>query len=261
LLNRTTRSVSVTEAGHAFYEASISILADLTEAENQLVSSRGQLAGPLRITAPSDLGHQHIVPVLARLVRQHPEIVPHVHLTDGLVNLAELNIDVAIRFGEPADSSLIAKHLSRNYRVLCASKAYLKKHGTPKKPEDLLNHECLAMVRSVEPLTSWFFSNDGHEEFVRIKPSRSTNDGALVRHWAIDGLGIALKSVLDVADDLESKRLTRVLKNYTPNFQRNVTDTGADLFAVYPSRHYVPERVRVFMELLENHFKKLLDQS
>lgn len=259
LLNRTTRSVSVTEEGQSFYDASIGILADLAEAENQLVTSRGQLAGPLRITAPSDLGQQHIAPVLSRLVKQHREIVPHLHLSDGVVSLAEHNVDVAIRYGEPADSTLIAKHLSTNFRVLCASKAYIKKNGAPKSPDDLMNHECLAMVRQMEPLTSWYFSKGGTEQVVQIRPTRSTNDGALVRQWAIDGLGIALKSVLDIAEDLQSKRLVRVLKTYTPDFKRDVASQRADLFAVYPTRQYVPKRVRVFLELLEDHFKTMND--
>lgn len=261
LLNRTTRRVSVTDAGRAFYEASIGILADLAEAENQLVSSRVELAGPLRVTAPSDLGQQHIAPVLSRLVQKHPGIVPLLHLSDGVANLAELNVDVAIRYGEPPDSSLIAKHLATNYRVLCASKAYIRKNGTPRNPDDLVNHKCLTMVRLMEPLTTWYFSKDGNEQLVQIRSSRSTNDGALVRQWAIDGLGIALKSVIDVADDLQSKRLIRVLKNYTPNFQRDASANRADLFAIYPTRQYVPKRVRVFMELLEDHFKTILETN
>ncbi len=254
LLNRTTRRVSVTEAGQAFYEASQCILADIAEAESQLVSSRGRLAGPLRITAPSDLGQQHIAPLLSKLVSKHRGIVPHLHLSDGVVNLTELNVDLAIRYGEPPDSNLVAKRLASNRRILCASPAYLKRKGTPKTPDDLKNHECLVMVRQMEPLTTWYFTKDSEQSEVSLNPSRSTNDGALVRQWAIDGLGIALKSAVDVADDINSKRLVNILKKYTPDFQRGSMENRADLYILYPSRQFVPKRVRSFISMLDEYF-------
>jgi len=254
LLNRTTRRVSLTEEGQVLYEASINILADIAELENRLVSSRSQLAGPLHVSAPSDLGQQQIEPVLSVLVNKHPEITTHLHLSDHIVNLAELNVDVAVRIGKPTDSSLIAKHLAPNVRVLCASNAYIKRMGSPETPGDLMNHDCLAMFQQLKPMTRWHLSKDGTEEVVQVKPDRSTNDGALVRRWAIDGHGIALKSIVDIADDLKSGRLVQVLKDYAPDFQHGSVENRADIFAVYPTRQYVPERVRVFIALLERHF-------
>ncbi len=255
LLNRTTRRVSLTEEGQAFYEASIGILTEVTELENRLVSSRNQLAGQLNITTTSDLGRYHIAPVISQLMKLHPGITTHLHLSDHIANLAELNVDVAVRIGKPTDSTLIAKRLAPNTRVLCASSAYIKTKGTPKIHSDLIKHDCLAMFQLLKPMTRWHLSKDGVEEVVQIKPVLSTNDGALVRQWALDGRGIALKSMVDIADDLKSKRLVRVLKNYSLGFQHGTEKNQADIYAVYPSRQYVPERVRVFIELLEAHFK------
>lgn len=259
LLNRTTRRVSVTEVGQGFYQASIGILADLAEAESQLVSSRSQLTGPVRISAPSDLGQQHIAPLLSKLVKKHKDIVPHLHLSDGVVNLVELNVDMAIRYGEPSDSSLIAKRLASSRRVLCASKAYLKKNGTPKRPDDLKQHNCLAMVRQMEPLTHWHFSKGRQEQMIPINPACSSSDGALIRQWAIEGLGIAMKSMVDIAEDVKAKRLVTVLNGYAPDFQRVSSERHADVYVVYPTRHYVPERVRTFIDMLEQHFNGVTD--
>lgn len=257
LLNRTTRRVSVTEAGKTYYDASICILADIAEVESQLVEHRNELAGPLRITAPSDLGQQHVAPLLAKLVKKHEGITPHLHVSDDVVNLIELNVDLAIRYGEPPDSTLIAKRLSSNHRVLCASKAYLKKKGTPKKPEDLKKHNCLSMVRQMEPLNTWYFTQGKEEHVVSINPSSSSNDGALVRQWAIDGLGIALKSILDVAEDLKQGRLTTVLDSYAADIRSAGSNHISDLYVTYPSRQFVPERVRTFIGMLERHFESL----
>ena len=254
LLNRTTRSVSLTEAGKSFYDASICILADVAEAEGHLLSNRRQLSGPLRITAPVDLGQQHIAPLVSKLVRKHPGITPHLHLSDGVINLIEFNIDVAIRYGEPPDSTLVARRLTGNHRLLCASPAYLKRKGTPDKPDDLVNHECLAMVRVMEPLTTWHFSMNDRLQAISINPACSSNDGALIRQWAVDGHGIAMKSHIDVADDLEANRLVQVLANYSLGFQRAGSNGGADLYVAYPTRQYVPDRVRVFIDFLLQHF-------
>jgi len=256
LLNRTTRSVSLTEAGKSFYDASICILADVAEAEGHLLSNRRQLSGPLRITAPADLGQQHIAPLVSKLVRKHPDITPHLHLSDGVINLTEFNIDVAIRYGEPPDSTLVARRLTDNHRLLCASPAYLKKNGTPNTPDDLVNHECLVMVRVMEPLTTWYFSMNESLQAISINPTCSSNDGALIRQWAVDGHGIAMKSHIDVANDIDANRLVQVLGNYSLDFQRSGSGGGADLYVAYPTRQYVPVRVRVFIDLLAQHFER-----
>ncbi len=254
LLTRTTRHVAPTEAGRQFYESCVGILADIGEAEAQLQTGRESLAGPLRVTAPSDVGQQHIAPVVSSFVKKHPDITPHLYLTDGIVNLAEQGFDLGVRYGDLPDSSLVAKKLAASRRVLCASPAYLKRKGLPKTPQDLSEHDCLVMVRAMEPLTNWHFQTAEGQETVAIKAARSCNDGALVRTWALEGAGIALKSIWDVQADLQAQRLVTVLDDYTQNFDSHGTASAADLQVVYPNRQYLPQRVRVFIDLLHEHF-------
>lgn len=255
LLNRTTRHVSPTEAGRKFYDACLSILADVNEAETQLLSVKETFAGPLRITATSDMGQQHIAPLLSKFIAQHPDITPHLYLTDGVVNIGEQSFDLGVRYGNLPDSSLIVRKLASSHRVVCASPDYLKKKGIPKIPQALTEHDCLVMFRATEPLTNWYFQTQKGVETVAIHAARSTNDGALIRQWAIEGAGIALKSYLDVAADLKAKRLVTVLDDFMQDFNKQSASGGSDLQLVYPSRQYLPQRVQGFIDLLVAHFK------
>ena len=255
LLNRTTRHVSPTEAGSKFYDACLSILADVNEAETQLLSVKETFAGPLRITATSDMGQQHIAPLLSKFIAKHPDITPHLYLTDGVVNIGEQSFDLGVRYGNLPDSSLIVRKLASSHRVVCASPDYLKRKGIPKIPQSLTEHDCLVMFRATEPLTNWYFQTQKGVETVAINAARSTNDGALIRQWAIEGAGIALKSYLDVEADLKAKRLVTVLDNFMRDFNKQSTSGGPDLQLVYPSRQYMPQRVQGFIDLLVAHFK------
>ncbi len=256
LLNRSTRHVSLTETGQQFYEACLNILADMSEVESQILGSQECIKGSLRITAPSDLGQQHIMQVLSKFVDANPEVTPHLHLTDGIVNITEEGFDCAIRYGDLPDSSLVARKLASNHRVLCASPDYLKRKGMPKSPQQLIDHDCLAMTRGAEPLTTWYFHAHNQLENVAIKPIRSSNDGALIRRWAVEGAGIALKSYLEVADDIKAKRLVVVLENFVPDFNKGISGkNSADLHIIYPSRQYLPKRVKIFMVMLIEYFE------
>jgi len=258
LLNRSTRHVSLTETGQQFYEACLNILADMSEVESQILGSQECLTGSLRITAPSGLGRLHVMPVLNKFVVDNPDITPHLHLTDSIVNIIEEGFDCAIRYGDLPDSTLIARKLASNHRVLCASPKYLKEKGIPQTPQELLEHDCLTMTRETEPLTNWHFQTNNGLESIAIKAARSSNDGAIVRQWALDGAGIALKSYLEVAKDIKAKRLNIVLEEFMPDFNKGKSvkgrSTSADLHIIYPSRQYLPKRVQAFIEVLLAHF-------
>lgn len=262
LLNRSTRHVSVTEIGQQFYESCINILADMSEVEAQLLGSQESLTGSLRVTATSDTGRIQIMTVLSKFVKENPGITPYLHLDDGIVNITENGFDCAIRYGEMPDSSLIARKLAPSYRVLCASPTYLKRKGRPTKPEELTDHDCLITVRGIEPMTNWFFNDGNAEEMVSIKAERSSNDGSIVKQWAIEGAGIALKSYREVCEDIKAGRLETVLDEFSPDFLRKQSDIkglpsheiGVDLYVVYPSRKYLPLRVKAFIEALVEYF-------
>lgn len=257
LLNRTTRSVTLTDEGKTFFEACVPILADIEQAEQKLQTGREGFIGPLRITAASDLGQQHIAPVLSTFVKDHPGVTPTLYLTDGVVNLAEQGFDLGIRYGVLADSTMIAKRLARNRRVLCASPDYLKRKGLPITPDALSDHDCLAMVRVNELLNSWHFHTANGEQVVTIRPARASNDGALIRRWAVEGAGIALKSLLEVVNDLKAGRLVTLLDDYCQDFELSGASGGADLHVIYPNRSYMPQRTRGFIKALADHFSTL----
>jgi len=256
LLNRSTRHISVTEAGQRFYEACLSILAEVDEIDSEILGDHELLTGSIRITASSDLGHQHVAPVISKFIQDHPDVSPYLHLSDGIVNIINEGFDCGIRYGEMPDSNLIAQKIASSRRVLCASPDYLKRKGVPKTPQDLYQHECLTTTRGSEPMTNWRFNVDGKEEIIAIKGVCSSNDGHLVRRWAIEGVGIALKSYLEIIEDINQGGLAIVLEEFMTDFLKNDTP-NTDLYVVYPSRQFRSKRFKVFIDYLKEYFNNL----
>ncbi len=254
LLNRTTRRVALTEEGKIFYERCLRILSEVEEAEEQLLSGKNSLCGLLKVSAPIDLGQQYIAPLLAKFSEEHPGLSTQLNLSDGVVNLIGDGFDLGIRFGVLKDNRMVARKLSKNRRILCASPKYLKKYGTPKTPKDLNHHRCLTMVRRSEELTQWHFKASNRETSISIHPALASNNGAQLRQWAISGYGIILKSFWDIKDDIHSRKLVPLLEDYAQDFESTGLADGADLNVVYPSREYLPERVRAFINILTEEF-------
>jgi len=261
LLTRTTRSIKLTESGQEFYKDSLQMLDDISQIENKLLFSQTKISGPLRITCTSDLGRQHIVPLLDEFVRTHPDVNPFINLSDSVTDLTESNIDVAIRYGISPDSQLIAQRIAESHRVLCASPEYLEKNGEPKDYKDLTEHSCLVLVNAKRPMSKWFFQTQESEQSISVPITRSCDDGAQIRHWAVDGAGIALKSYWDVANDLADGTLVTVLDKYNPDFQSKSLSIGSDLYVAYQDRKYVPNRTREFIKSLKTHFADYLVQE
>ncbi|MEH6358890.1 MAG: LysR family transcriptional regulator [Pseudomonadales bacterium] len=250
-LNRTTRKISLTSVGQRFYDACLRVLAEVEEAEAVLQSSEQDLCGSLRVTASFDFGRQFVAPALADFVNLYPGVIPYLHLTDGVTDLVEQGFDLGIRFGNLPDSNLIVRRLADNPRVLVASPSYLKKHGMPKQPKDLEQRSCLVMERLGEPLNEWYFHSKQATQRINVTPAFMSNDGAIIRHWALSGAGIAYKSFWDVKNDLAAERLITVLDDFVLGFQASDNE-DAGLKIVYPSRRYVPRQVTGFIEFLQN---------
>ncbi|TBV07694.1 LysR family transcriptional regulator [Phytopseudomonas dryadis] len=242
LLQRTTRRQSLTEEGELLYRRAVQVLADLEQVEQQLSRQSATVSGNLKVTAPLALGRRRIAPLLANFSALHPGLHTQLDLTDTLLDLVESGTDVAIRFGGLDDSSYISRPLAPNHRVLCASPAYLQRHAVPRHPTDLLAHSCLHI--GLQAQADWRF--EGEEPVtVRLVPRLAANDGETVHRWALEGHGIARKSIWDVAEDLQAGRLVQVLADYPI--------PAAPLHAVYPhSRHLAP-RVRTFLDYLAAH--------
>jgi len=173
LLTRTTRSISLTDSGREFYKDSMRLLDEISQVESKMSSSKGSISGPLRIATTSDLGRQHVVPVIDEFVRKHPDVSPFLNLGDSVTDLSENSIDVAIRYGFSSERHLITHKLADSRRVLCGSPEYFEKHGTPTDITDLSNHSCLTMVHVKTPRYTWYFDTPQGEKSVLIEPSRS----------------------------------------------------------------------------------------
>ncbi|WP_095499397.1 LysR family transcriptional regulator [Paraferrimonas haliotis] len=256
LVNRTTRQLAITDAGNMYYQSCVEILERVSMAESQLQQNVQQAKGSLKIAAPKDLGKQYILPLLDAFVEKHPQVIPHLYFDDHIDNIANAGVDVLIRYGEMPDSSFISRTLAKSQRLLCASPKYLAKYGTPKHPVDLHSHQCIAMLRSHEELSNWHFHSSDNSSRVTLQPNRFSDDGEIVRLWALQGKGIALKSKLDVQQDIEQGRLLTILDDYMTDFDLSKSQSSADLHLVYLNRQYQPYRIQLFIQFLVKEFQQ-----
>ena len=239
LFQRTTRQISLTEAGQGFYDRIVGILAGIEEAEAFVSGRSGAVRGTLRISAPTSFGRMHIAPNLKGFMDTYPELIVNLMLTDDFSDIVGGGFDLAIRIGELSDSSLVARRLASVRRVLCASPDYIARHGMPTSLEDLSNHICLP------PHTQDVWRLEGPEGSVNYRPQGPlyTNSSEVVREAVLSGAGIALRSTWDVGGDLKSGRLVQVLPAWEGS--RNIF-----VSALYPSRQFLPAKVRLFIDYL-----------
>lgn len=239
LIQRTTRRQTLTEEGELFHAQVVRILDEVTQAEALVTARRQEVSGLLKMTAPRQFGRRRLTPLVAEFQRTHPKLAVQLELTDSIVDLIDGGYDLAIRFGSLDDSSLIATRLAPNFRVLCASPAYLAQFGVPRTPSDLAAHRCI--LNGDQPRAEWRFEGD-EAISVRVTGAIITNDGEAAHQFALEGAGITFKSIWDVGDDLLEGRLRRVLPE--------LSLSAAPLHAIYAhSRHLAP-RVRVFVDFL-----------
>lgn len=246
LLTRSTRQIVLTEAGRAFYERCAAIAADIDDAEALVTSLGGEARGTLRVNATVALAKSHLLPMFPEFLKRYPDISLRLELTDRPVDMVEEEIDVAIRFTEQVtDTSVVARRLAANQRVVCAAPSYLEQHGTPTEPEDLLSHNCLR-VSTVSRWNDWSFVGPGGRRVLHVTGNFEANSADAVYHAALAGLGIARLSTYLVAGDLEEGRLVHLLPGYVHE--------EADILAIYPERKNLPAKVRVFIDFLAERF-------
>lgn len=248
LLHRTTRRMHLTDEGAAYHEACVRILSEVDEANASVAAGRGVPRGTLKVALPASFGHRHIAPLIPRFAERYPELRLALDLSDRAVNLVEEGYDLAVRIAELKDSSLAARKLAPNRRVVCASPAYLARHGTPRRPEELARHNCLVANWEHDfsmPLE--YKDPDGNPGEVRISGRYACDNWEVLREWAVAGLGIALKSTWDVRDHLEDGSLVALCPGYT-------FDTDVAIYAVYPHRRYLAAKTRAFIDFLVESF-------
>ena len=251
LLHRTTRRLSLTEAGAALFEASRAALEKMDDAQAEIARFQSEPRGRLRVSAPMSFGILHLAPALADFARRHPAVGLDLKLDDRFVNLVEEGIDVAIRIGVLTDSTLVARKLATTHSLVCASPAYLAEHGEPETPEDLAGHNCL-LYSYLSTANVWrFTAPDGREVPVAVTGNLRVNNGMVNTEAAVAGMGILMTPTFYAGDLRRAGRLRRILAGY------KLPELG--IHAVYPQRAYVPPKVRVFVDFFAQRFGRKPD--
>lgn len=207
LFERTTRSMRLTLQGELFLDHCRHALAALAQGEAAIHAARGAMAGPLRLSAPADFGRHMLAPWLNAFQQSHPGLSLTLHCTDAHSDLVRDPVDMAFRYGRLVDSTLVAQTLAENRRVAVAAPSYLARHGRPANPAALHAHNCLAHNLNRSQSNIWRFRSGKAEQAVEVRGDRVSDDGGIVREWAVAGCGIAYKSALDVHADLAAGRL------------------------------------------------------
>lgn len=246
LLNRTTRRLSLTESGRIFHERCVQLLADLTEAEEEVNAATAVPRGTLRLTASITFGVRHLAPAIAEFGARHPEVSFDVELSDRTVDIVEEGMDLAIRIGGIGSQALIARPLATTQLVLCAAPGYLARRGTPREPEDLAAHSCLTYEYLAAGAVWQFRGRDGGERAVRIAGSAHANNGGLLCALAVAGMGVLLEPDFIVAAEIRAGTLVPLLPEFRP--------PTSTIYAAYPSRRHLSAKVRLFVDALAARF-------
>lgn len=239
LLQRTTRQIALTEAGYGYHEHVLGILSKIEEAEAFVARRSVDARGTLKISAPTTFGRMHIAPYLVPFMRANADLTINMHLTDEMTDIVGDGIDLAIRIGELSDSTLVARRLAPIRRILVATPTYIMERGAPESIEDLQNHICLA------PHNNDPWRLEGPKGPITIRPvgPLQTNSSEIIREAVLAGLGIAQRSTWDIGPELARGELVQVLPDYSTS--RNIA-----IHAVYPSKQFLPAKVRLFIDYL-----------
>ena len=247
LLARTTKSVSLTEAGLSLLEGGQDLLDRFDLVEETVRSAVREPKGIIRVGTPPSFGAVHLVPLVTSFSAMHPDIQFALHLDDGRVDMAGEGLDLSLRIAPSLkDTSLVAQKLGSVPQLLVAAQSYLTARGEPQTLEELATHDCLINALK-SPTSFWKFTGPGDKRSVRVSGPMRSNFGEPLRHAALLGHGISMHPTYMVAQDIQENRLRVVLPAYRP--------TGLDIYAVYTSRRNMPGRVRLFLEFLRERFQ------
>ena len=251
LLNRTTRRLSLTESGQAYFERALHLLADLEETEAVVSSSTVNPRGTIRLTCSTSFGVPHLAPAIGAFQSRYPDVRFDISASNRFVDLVEEGLDLAIRIGDLGNPNLIARRIGSMRLVACASPDYLKRNGTPKHPDDLAHHNCFTYEYA--PIKNqWTFQDRKKNQIkVRIDGSVHANNGEMLAAIAAAGVGIALEPDFIVNPLLASGALVEILKTFRP--------APSNIYAVYASRRHLSAKVRTFVDFLAERFSTTSD--
>ena len=246
LLNRTTRSISLTDQGTQFLRHAKALL-EKYEATRHSVGRRSDVpTGLLRVAAPSLFGNKFLPKVISAFLEDYPDTQLNLNLSDDVLNYTAEGIDVAIRIGKLKNSTMVARKLGDSHRVLCASPTYIKRNGMPSHPSDLVRHNCIIFVGE----DTWRLRNDREDERIKVSGRFGTNSAEMATQATLNDLGIALRSLWDISDDLKAGRLVHVLSDYEVPAQMPI-------YAIYPPGRYISPTAKVFVELVNRTLSTL----
>jgi len=245
LLKRSTRRMSLTETGKSYYEQCVRILADIEETESAITTENAALKGKLRITAPLSFGVLHLSSAVADFMEEHPELTLDVQLSDSQINLIDEGYDLAIRIADLNDSMLITRRLTSIKMIACASPSYLKQHGTPQTPDDMIDHAFLHYGNRTDSIWS-YRDKQGNAGRVRLNRVLSANNGSFLRDIAIANRGLMIEPVFIVHKAIECGELIPILQDYQW--------ATLNAYAVYPPTRHLSHRVRIFIDFLVQRF-------
>jgi len=247
LFNRTTRNVTLTETGTAYLERCVPILDQINELESVIQEKQSDLAGPVRISAPTGFGSQKVIDALTIFQQNHPRVSIDLNLSDHRVSIIEEGVDLAIRFGELEDSSLIARKLTHMDIVTVASPDYLQKHGLPKHPKTLETHNCLTFSTAQTP-NHWMYQENQKTFTIHAKGDFKSNSPRALVKMAINGQGITRVPIYLVTPHLKTGQLTLLCEAYKPK--------GITLNALYPPNRHLTARIRTLIDYLVRYFSE-----
>jgi DNA-binding transcriptional LysR family regulator len=245
LLNRTTRTLSLTDAGRAYFERCNQIVIDAENAERSINQLQEMPSGLLRINAPGSFGAKYLLDVFTQFMHRYPEVKLEIEFNDRMIDVVAEGYDVVIRVGANKDSNLVARKFTSSHSVVVASPEYLKRKGTPKRVEDLTHHDCIAYSLLPAP-KQWVFYKDGVRSSVTVEPRALCNSAEIEVAMVVQGIGITRLPLFTCEKEVISGKLKVILEGYDP--------LQYDIFAVYPHRQYLTAKVRAFVDFLVGEF-------
>ncbi len=248
LIRRTTRSLSLTEEGLVLLEAARKLLSDERQVRAAISHGSEALSGVIRLSAPTDFGRNHLMPVVDAFAAEHPGLILEVELSDINSDFAAGPYDFVIRDGKTPEPGLTHLHLALCPRVVCASPEFIEKHGAPQHPSELIDFPCLMLRLRSGASLSWLFQVGGVKKRFPVKAVRFSNDAGLVADWCRRGHGLAMKSRINLQDDIEAGRLIPVLEDFEI--------AGSEFNIVYQTAQTQPKRVRMLVKHIEQNFNQ-----
>ncbi|MDP2635989.1 MULTISPECIES: LysR family transcriptional regulator [unclassified Pseudoalteromonas] len=250
LFVRTTRHLRLSAAGERYIPQCEQAIAVLEIAKQNLKGEHDEIEGELRVALSSDLGRNLVIPWIDEIIDRFPKVSLRTHISDSNIDFYRDSVDIALRYGSPSDTNVYGFKICNVPRLLCATKAYILEHGNPQHPNDLLNHQGLFYQLQDIINNVWEFTDGQNKYKVKMQGRRASNDGDLVRRWCVGGKGLAVKSALDIADDLINDRVITLM----PDYQH----TCGELWLICPTRQSITPAVRLLRDVCREKAKAKL---